>query len=98
MNMKKVVVFSVFLMGLSGVFLWAQQRRQVAVLTNEVGTGESILIVEWVSPASVGMPIMVEDRDGEATATGIVRHIHERHIILKERLGSGFPAGSRVYQ
>ncbi len=98
MDMKKIVVFSVFLMGLSGVFLWAQQRRQVAVLTNEVGTGESILIVEWVSPASVGMPITVEDRDGEATATGRVRHIHERHIILKERLGSTFPAGSRVYQ
>ena len=96
--MRKFVVFSILLVGLSGVYLWSQQWQHVAVLKNEVGEGESILMVDWVSPGSVGKAIMVEDRDGGARATGIVKHIYDNHVILKKRLGSAFPAGSRVYQ
>ncbi len=96
--MKKFIVFSICLVSMAGMYLWAQQRQQVAVLVNEVGKGESVLIVEWVSQGSVGMPIMVEDRDGGATATAVVRDIHGNYIILKERLGGTFPIGSRVYQ
>ena len=96
--MKKLVVFGVLLVALSGVFLWSQQWQHVAVLTHEVGEGESILLVEWVSTGSVGKAIMIENRDGGAKATGTVKHIYSRQVILKERLGSAFPAGSRVYQ
>ncbi len=96
--MKKFIVFAIVLVGLSGVYLWAQQWQQVAVLKNDAGKGESVLLVEWVSPGSVGKAIMVEDRDGSAQATSIVRHIHETQIVLKKTLGRSFPAGSRVYQ
>ena len=96
--MRKFVVFSICLVSLAGMYLGAQQRQHVAVLVNEVGKGESVLIVEWVSQGSVGATTMVEDRDRGATATGVVKHVHDNHIILKEKLGKGFPAGSRVYQ
>jgi hypothetical protein len=96
--MRKFVVFSILMVGLSGVYLWSQQWQQVAVLKNEVGKGESVLMVEWVSPGSVGKTIMVEDRDGGAQATSIIRHIYGGNIVLKETLGRFFPTGSRVYQ
>ncbi len=35
--MRKFVVFSVLLVGLSGMYLWSQQWQHVAVLKNEVG-------------------------------------------------------------
>ena len=95
--MKRFIVFLIFLVSLAGMYLGAQQQH-VAVLANEVDKGESVLIVEWVSQGLVGMPIMVEDRDGGATATGVVRDIHGNYITLKERLGRAFPVGSRVYQ
>ena len=96
--MRKFVVVSILLVGLSGMDVWSPQWQQVAVLKNEAGRGESILMVEWVSQGSVGKAIMVEDRDGSAQATGIVKHIHDDQIVLKVRLGRSFPAGSRVYQ
>ncbi|MEE8349218.1 MAG: hypothetical protein V3R94_06595 [Acidobacteriota bacterium] len=96
--MKKFIVFAIVLVGVSGVYLWAQQWQQVGVLKNDAGREESVLMVEWASPGSVGRAIMVEDRDGGAQATSIVRHIHDTHVVLKKTLGRTFPAGSRVYQ
>ncbi len=96
--MRKFVVVSILLVGLSGMYVWSQQWQQVAVLKNEAGRGESVLMVEWVSQGSVGKAIMVEDRDGGAQATGIIKHIHDGTILLKATLGRTFPAGSRVYQ
>jgi hypothetical protein len=96
--MRKFVVFSILMVGLSGVYLWSQQWQQVAVLKNEVDKEESVLMVEWVSPGSVGKTIMVEDRDGGAQATSIIRNIYGDNIVLKETLGRSFPTGSRVYQ
>jgi hypothetical protein len=48
--MNKIIVFSALLAGLSGVFLWAQQWQQVGILTLGADKGETVLIVEWVSP------------------------------------------------
>ena len=96
--MKRLAVFSVLLVGLGGGFLWAQQWQQVGVLTLDAEGGETVLIVEWVSPGTVGTAIMIESRDGSMMATNRVQDIHGDHIILKERLGDRFPAGSLVFQ
>ncbi len=49
--MKRLVVLSVLLMGLGGVF--AQQWQQVGVLALDAEGGETVLIVEWVFPGTV---------------------------------------------
>ncbi len=41
---------------------------------------------------------MIESRDGSMTATNRVQGIHGDHIVLEERLGDHFPAGSLVFQ
>ena len=99
LGMKRFVVFWVLLLvGMSGVLLWAQQSQQVGVLALGAEAGETDLVVEWSSPGTVGTAIMIESRDGSTMATNMVREIFGKHLILKEKLGDHFPAGSRLYQ
>ena len=99
LDMKRfVVVWVLLLVGLSGVLLWAQQSQQVGVLALGAETRETDLVVEWSSLGTVGTAIMIESRDGSTMATNMVREIFGNHLILKEKLGDHFPAGSRLYQ
>ncbi|MDA2935425.1 hypothetical protein MYX82_13965 [Acidobacteria bacterium AH-259-D05] len=96
--MKRFLVLSVFLLGLSGVFLWSQEWQHVAVLASDVAGGETMLTVDWVSSGTEGQDILIESRDGSMTEMGTIRHIYGNHIVLKGTLKNNFLAGSRLYQ
>ena len=105
---KFVATFWMILIGLSGVFLWSQERSKwvhehgplthhIATLVSDAGQ-ETWLIVEWAAEARVDEPILIEDRDHGRRESAEVRDIHGGYLILKERLEGRYLTGSRLYQ
>ena len=96
--MKKLICFFLTFVALSGAFLWAQKWQQVAVLVIDVSRDESDLSVSFVGTVAVDRLILVESRDGSIRDSYAVKHVLEKHVLLKQRLRHEFLAGSRIYQ
>jgi hypothetical protein len=108
--MNKICATSlVILLGLSGVFLWAQESlnwehehgpltQHVATLVADADRGETWLIVKWVGSGDLDQPILIEDRDHGRRESSEVRDIFDSNLILKHPLDGRYLAGARLYQ
>ena len=108
--MNKICATSlVILMGLSGVFLWAQEglewkhehgplTHHVATLVLDADKGETWLIVKWSGRGELDQPILIEDRDHARRESSEIRDIFDSHLILKHPLDGHYLAGARLYQ
>ncbi len=108
--MNKIgATFLVILIGLSGVFLWAQEgldwehehgplTHHVATLVADADKGETWLIVKWSGRGELDQPILIEDRDHGRRESSEIRDIFDNYIILKHSLDGHYLAGARLYQ
>ena len=88
-------------LGLSGAFLWPQgskEWRRVAMLTNDVSSGQTLLDVKWIVPGKAARLILLESPDGSLAEVRTIENIYGNNIILKERLENDFATGSSLYQ
>lgn len=70
----------------------------MATLSTDVSPGETLLSVDWAQPGTQGYAVFIESRDGEVTERGTIKAIYGNYLMLEERLGSEYLAGSKVYQ
>ena len=89
------------MLGLSGASLWPQgtkEWRQVAVLTNDVSEGQTLLDVKWIAPGRTARLILLESPDGLLAEVRTIENIYGNNVILKQRLENDFARGSSLYQ
>ncbi len=87
--------------GLSGAFLWPQgskEWRRVAMLTNDVSAGQTLLDVRWIAPGKEARLILLESLDGSLAEVRTIENIYGNHVILERRLENDFASGSSLYQ
>ena len=78
----------------------AQERlySHVGTLGNDVFGGETVLVMDWESPAVVGQLILIESRDHPHREIREVMHVYADNLLLTERLKFDYLAGARLYQ
>ena len=97
--MKKLFLcLVVVLIACTQSVLWSQQQKLIGVLNTDVSSGETMLGVDWVCAGSVDQPVLIESRNKMESTTGDVIHILGSFLMLKERLGHDFLAGSTLFQ
>ncbi len=87
--------------GLSGACLWPQGSkvwRRVAMLTNDVSAGQTLLDVKWIAPGKEARLILLESLDGSLAEVRTIENIYGNHVILERRLENDFASGSSLYQ
>ena len=87
--------------GLSGAFLWPQgskEWRQIALLTNDVSEGQTLLDVKWIVPGRAARLILLESPDGRLAEVRTIEQIYGTNVVLKGRLENDFASGSSLYQ
>ena len=87
--------------GLSGAFLWPEGSRvwrSVAMLTNDVSAGQTLLDVKWIAPGKAARLILLESPDGSLAEVRMIENIYGNHVVLKRRLENDFASGSSLYQ
>ncbi len=81
---------------------WAAAQEQlyghVGTLGNDVSGGETLLVINWESPALVGQLILIESRDHPHREIHKVMHVYGDNLFLTERLKHDYLAGARLYQ
>jgi len=93
-----LAILGVLFGGASGWSQQAPQWQQVAVLSADVSTGETLVRVDWSVPGMAGYAVLVESGDDSLREIGVIGDVHPNHIVLKRSLLNNFKAGSRIYQ
>ena len=78
--------------------LQEQRYRHVATVGSHSSGGQTMLAVDVAYPVVVGQLILIESRDHPTREVHQVMYILGDNLILKDRLGSDYLQGSRLYQ
>ncbi len=98
--LRRFLVVMVVL-SLGGLSLWPQgskEWRQVALLTNDVSAGQTLLDVKWIAPGKAARLVLLESPDGLLAEVRTIENIYGNHVVLKRRLENDFASGSSLYQ
>ena len=75
-----------------------QRYRHVATLGSHSSGGQTLVTVDVAYPIVEGQLILIEDRDHPMREVHQVLYILGDNLILKNRLGTDYKMGSRLYQ
>ncbi len=74
-----------------------QRYRHVATLGSHSSGGQTLVTVDVAYPIVEGQLILIEDRDHPMREVHQVLYILGDNLILKNRLGTDYKMGSRLY-